>query len=116
MAKFSVEYTIHLGDKVSFIDHRDGYDVVQFGIVQDISQIPDIFVEGFRVGTGEYTRWKRDIMHLDMVDSKYEDAGKSHVTEFEKDEEVEFVHKGDVGTPEFDEIEYVDHKQYANNH
>ena len=109
MAKFSVEYNIHLGDRVCFIDHRDRYQVVQMGIVQDISQIPDIFVEGFQVGTGKYTRWKRDIMHLDMVDSKYDRAGKSYVTEFEKDEEMEFVHKGNPGTPEFEEIEYVKH-------
>lgn len=111
MAKFSVEYSIHLGDKVSFIVHRDGYEYVQFGIVQDISQMPDIFVEGFDNETRRYTRWKRDIMNLTMVDSKYDDAGKSHKWEFEKDEEVEFVHKGDPGTPEFDEIEYVDHKR-----
>lgn len=111
MAKFSVEYTIHLGDKVSFIVHRDGYEYVQFGIVQDISQMPDIFVEGFDNETRRYIRWKRDIMNLTTVDSDYEDAGKSHKWEFGENEELEFVHKGDPGTPEFNEIEYINHKK-----
>ena len=53
MAKFTVEYTIHVGDKVSFIGHgvtASGimYEEVQMGTVQDISQLPDVFVEGFR--------------------------------------------------------------------
>lgn len=113
MAKFSVEYTIHLHDKVSFIVHRNGYEYVQFGIVQDISQMPDIFVEGFDNETRQYTRWKRDIMNLTMVDSNYEDAGKSYKWEFEKKEELEFVHKGDPGTPEFKEIEYINHKKQS---
>lgn len=111
MAKFFVEYTIHLGDKVSFIVHRNGYEYVQFGIVQDISQMPDIFVEGFDNETRRYTRWKRDIMNLTMVDSNYKDAGKSHKWEFEENEELEFVHKGNPGTREFNEIEYIDHKK-----
>lgn len=108
MAKFSVEYTIHLGDKVSFMVHRKNYQYVQFGIVQDISQIPDIFVEGFDEN-GNYIRWKRDIMNLTTIDSKYEDYGKCTKIEFDKNEEVEFIHKGEVGTPEYNEIEYVKH-------
>lgn len=111
MAKCSVEYTIHLGDKVSFVVHRPDYEYVQFSIVQDISQMPDIFVEGFDNETHQYTRWKRDIMHLDMVYSDYEDAGKVYKWEFDKDEEVEFVHKGYPGTPEYDEIKYVKHSK-----
>ena len=114
MAKFTVEYNIHLGDKVSFIDHgvtNDGemYDTVQYGTVQDISQIPDVFVEGFRNEGGRYTRWKKDITTLRFHDPSHEDSGKSTKLEYEENEEVEFVHKGSPDTPEFNQIEYVKH-------
>ena len=44
MGKFIIEYNIFLGDTVRF-ELSDG--IYQMGIVQDISQLPDVFVEGF---------------------------------------------------------------------
>ena len=112
MAKFTVEYTVHVGDKVSFIEHgvtADGmmYDEVQMGTVQDISQLPDVFVEGFRNSDHQYTRWKKDICKLHFKHSEYEEYGPSFKIEFEKNEPLEFVHKGDVDTKEFYDIEYI---------
>ena len=111
MAKFTIEYNIHLGDKVAFIEHgvtSDGveYDEIQLGYVQDISQLPDVFVEGFSNRNGKYTRWRKDIKNLDLIHSEHDDSGKSTKLEFEKNEDVEFVHKGDPGTKEFDELVY----------
>lgn len=113
MAKFSIEYTIHLGDRVCFNVRDDEHmcDRIQTGTVQDISHLPDVFVEGFDIlRGGKYTRWKKDIGKLDILASNYEDAGTNTSMNFGDDEEVEFVHKGDIGTKEFDEIEYVNHK------
>lgn len=112
MAKFTIEYNIHLGDEVFFIDHGvtdDGtmYDTIQKATVQDISQLPDVFVEGFRNENNEYTRWKKDITRLTFCFPRHEDSGIYTKVEYEADENVEFVHKGDVGTPEFAEIEYT---------
>ena len=112
MAKFTIEYNIHLGDEVSFIDHGvtdDGtmYDTIQKAIVQDISQLPDVFVEGFCNENGRYTRWKKDITRLTFSYLRHEDSGINAKVEYEADENIEFVHKGDVGTPEFAEIEYT---------
>lgn len=111
MAKFIIEYNIHLGDKVAFTEHgvtADGipYDEVQLGYVQDISQLPDVFVEGFSNRNHKYTHWRKDIKYLDIICSEYTEAGKFTKLEFEKDENVEFVHKGDLGTKEFDELIY----------
>ena len=115
MAKFYEEYTIYLGDKVSFEVHdfERNCTMIQTGTVQDISQLPDVFVEGFDViRNGKYNRWKIGINSLRLIYSEHEDAGISWRTEIDEDEEVEFVHKGDPGTREFNEIEYIDHKKH----
>lgn len=106
MAKFTVVHTIHVGDRVSFIDHHGDHDEVQMGIVQDISQLPDVFVEGFCNSDNRYTRWRKDIDNLTIHDSEYEDYGRHYTSEFEKDERVEFIHDGDVGTREFYNLKY----------
>lgn len=103
MAKFAVEYEIHLGDIVRF-EKSDGTS--QQGVVQDVSQIPDIFVEGF--DGGEYKRWRLGIDSLEVLYSKGDLSGKSTRVEIGSKEPVEFVHKGDVGTKEFDELIYTD--------
>lgn len=105
MAKFIKEYNIHLGDAVRF--EQDG--IYQEGIVQDISQLPDVFVEGFDNKTREYKRWRKDIERIEWIYSKSNDYGQGSWVEFDDGENVEFVHKGDVGTPEFNEIEYIAH-------
>ena len=103
MAKFIKEYNIHLGDVVRF--EQDG--IYQEGIVQDISQLPDVFVEGFDNKTREYKRWRKDIERIEWIDSKSDNYGRRSWVEFDDAENVEFVHRGDVGTPEFNEIEYI---------
>lgn len=105
MAKFIKEYNIHLGDAVRF--EQDG--IYQEGIVQDISQLPDVFVEGFDNKTREYKRWRKDIERIEWIYSKSDDYGRWSRVEFDDGENVEFVHKGDVDTPEFNEIEYIPH-------
>lgn len=106
MAQFTVVHTIHIGDRVSFIEHYGDHDEVQMGTVQDISQLPDVFVEGFCNSDGRYTRWRKGVDRLTIHDSEHEDYGKYYTVEFEKDERVEFVHKGDVNTKEFYELIY----------
>ena len=110
MAKFVIEYNIHLGDTVYFNIHRDGYDDIQTGVVQDISQLPDVFVEGFDKNH-QYTRWRIGIDSLNISYSKHDNAGTSSHVSFEENEPMEFVHKSDVGTSEFDEITYVEHSK-----
>lgn len=105
MAKFIKEYNIHLGDVVRF--EQDG--IYQKGIVQDISQLPDVFIETFDNKTGEYKRWRKDIERVEYMYSKSDNYGICSWVEFDDGENVEFVHKGDVGTPEFNEIEYIAH-------
>lgn len=109
MARFIKEYNIHLADAVRF--EQDG--MYQEGIVQDISQLPDVFVEGFDNKTGEYKHWRKDIERIEWIYSKSDDYGQGSRVEFDDGENVEFVHKGDVGTPEFNEIEYI--ARNANN-
>lgn len=99
MAKYIVEHEIHVGDSVRF-HNKDEY---QYGIVQDISQLPDIWVEGFEDGT--YKRWCRGIDTLEIISSEH-DSGASYKVEIAKGEIKDFVHKGNVGTQEFEELIY----------
>ena len=87
MAKFKIEYCIHVGDKVAF--NYNG--VKRQGTVQDISQMPDIFVEGFNENN-EYIRWKLGIDALEIVFSEYADSGKRVYTEIDNSEPIEVVH------------------------
>ena len=103
MARFIKGYNIHLGDVVRF--EQDG--MYQEGTVQDISQLPDVFVEGFDNKTEEYKRWRKDIERIEWMDSKSDDYGRWSRVEFDDGENMEFVHKGGVGTPEFKEIVYT---------
>lgn len=99
MAKYIVECEIHVGDSVRFLNG----DRYQYGIVQDISHIPDIWVEGFE--HGKYKRWCRGIDSLEVISSEY-DSGMSTTVEIIEGEVLDFVHKGDVGTREFNELIY----------
>lgn len=99
MAKYIIEHEIHVGDSVRFLN-GDGY---QYGIIQDISQLPDIWVEGFE--DGKYKRWCRGIDSLEVISSEH-DSGIITKVEIAEGEELDFVHKGDVGTPEFKELIY----------
>lgn len=103
MAKFTIEYDIHVGDEVLFSITDSNGSHKQSGIVQDVSQMPDVFVEGLQ--DGEYKRWRRGIDELMVVDSDY-DSGRFSNVVFEDNEPVEFVHKGELGTQEFEELEY----------
>ena len=102
MAKYIVEYEIHVGDAVAF--ETDPSKPYQRGIVQDISHIPEIWVEGFE--DGKYKRWCRGIESLEVISSDH-DSGVSTSVEITDGEAIEFVHKGDVGTPEFNELIYT---------
>lgn len=101
MAKYIIEHEIHVGDAVAF--ETDPSKPYQYGIVQDISQLPDIWVEGFE--DGKYKRWCRGIDSLEIISSEY-DSGVRDKVEVAKGEIKDFVHKGNVGTPEFEELIY----------
>lgn len=100
MAKFIIEYEIHIGDSVRF-HNGDGY---QYGIVQDISQMPDIWIEGFE--NGKYKRWRREIDSLEIVSSGY-GSGTSTNVKITVGEPIEFVHEGDVDTEEYNKLKYT---------
>ena len=103
MAKFIHEYTIHVGDVVEFTSPLgNGYMETRRGIVQDISQLPDVFVEGIN-NNGQYTRWRKGIDKLVVVASvnDEEPSGPTLSVNFEPDEVVEFVHNGGLDSPEF---------------
>jgi hypothetical protein len=102
MAKYIIEYDIYIGDSVRFLNG----DLYQYGIVQDISQMPDIWVEGFE--DGKYKRWCRGIESLEFISSDH-DSGVSTKGEVTEGEEIEFVHEGDVGTPGFKKLIYTFH-------
>ena len=87
MAKFKIEYNIYIGDVVVFNDNG----VKRQGTVQDVSQIPDIFVEGYNYDN-KYTRWKLGIDSLEVVFSDHDDSGKYFSSEIAKGEPIEFVH------------------------
>ena len=87
MAKFKIEYNIYIGDIVVFNDNG----VKRQGTVQDVSQIPDIFVEGYN-DDNKYTRWKLGIDSLEVVFSDHDDSGKYFSSEIAKEEPIEFVH------------------------
>lgn len=59
--------------------------------MQDVSQIPDIFVEGYN-DDNKYTRWKFGIDSLEVVFSDHDDSGKYFSSEIAKEEPIEFVH------------------------
>lgn len=102
MAKYIIEHEIHIGDTVAF--ETDPSKPYQLGIVQDISHIPEIWVEGFE--DGKYKRWCRGIESLEFISSEH-NSGVSARVEIIAGEAKEFVHKGDVDTPEFNELIYT---------
>ena len=100
MANFKIEYNIYIGDIVFFNDNG----IKCQGKVQDISQIPDIFVEGFN-DDNKYTRWKIGIDSLEVVYSEYYNSGKHFSSEIAKGEPIEFVHGEN-----FDDLIYTRNK------
>ena len=109
MAKYIIEYDVCLGDEVRF-KKTDGN--FQYGIVQDVSQLPDVFVEGF--DEGEYKRWRIGVDRLDFYSySSRREAGGWSRLEIDRNENVEFVHIGDVGTEDFGKLKYTKMKDYG---
>lgn len=102
MAKYIIEYDVRLGDEVRF---KRMAGVFQYGIVQDVSQLPDVFIEGFDMG--EYKRWRIGVDKLDFHNSTRPDAGGWSRVEISRNENVEFVHVGDVGTDDFGKLKYT---------
>ena len=104
MAKYIIEREIHIGDLVTFIG---GDGLRRVGEVQDISQLPDVFIEGFE--NLKYTRWRIGIERIEELRRSDINQGDfiSHRVEIEKGEAIERVRGGDVGTPEFNELIYT---------
>ena len=108
MAKYIIEYDVRLGDDVRF-KRTDGF--FQYGVVQDVSQLPDVFVEGFDMG--EYKRWRIGVGKLDFYNPSRQEEGVCDRVEIPRDENVEFVHIGDVGTEGFGKLKYTKMKDYG---
>lgn len=86
MAKYIIEYNIHIGDRAWF----DNNGIRMLGTVQDISQLPDVWLEGY--DQGEYKRWCRGINSIDIDFSDHDTYGKYEWADYEKHESVEFVY------------------------
>lgn len=90
MAKFTKTYNIELGDRVEFKRNNDA--IIERGVVQDISDFPDIWVEIGVPNTiyPEYKRYKIPVYlitnNIDNCDWFISDV------KFKKDEPLEFVY------------------------
>ena len=95
MAKFTKTYNIELGDRVEFKRSNDA--IIERGVVQDISDFPDIWVEMWVPNTihpeykrYEYKRYKIPVYlitnNIDNCDWCISDV------KFKKDEPLEFVY------------------------
>ena len=105
MARFVITHEIRIGDYVKFSQGRPGIDRRQLtGIVQDITEMPDIWVEGFDEGC--YKRWRIGIDKLEVICSDNE-SGTYTECIYDKDEPVAFVHAGEFGTSEFSTLIYT---------
>ena len=101
MAVYREEWRIYVGDLVAF---EDSEGVRKYGRVQDISHLPDVWVE--LVDGGIYKRYCMGVNKFEVIDSEYDDSGRWSSGEIGKDEVVEFIHKGDLGTEGFGELVY----------
>ena len=86
MAKFIIEYDVRIGDSVRF-EGPDGQLI--YGVVQDVSQLPEVSVES--MDDGEYKRHRLSIDKLDFSSAASYDAGRSSKCYFDDDEPVEFI-------------------------
>lgn len=103
MAIFKVEYRYYVGDVVDF----EVGDVLHRGVIQSVHDIPDVWVECTDDGT--YRLYKIGINSIKMVwYSEHDDSGVRYESSWGDDEHIEFVHKGNFGTKEYNEIEYLE--------
>ena len=90
MAKFTKTYNIELGDRVEFKRSNDA--IIERGVVQDISDFPDIWVETGEPNTiyPEYKRYKIPVYLItNNIDNCY---WRISDVKFKKDEPLEFVY------------------------
>lgn len=90
MAKFTKTYNIELGDRVEF--KRSNNAIIERGVVQDISDFPDIWVEIGDPKTiyPEYKRYKIPVYFItNNIDNCYWYISD---VKFKKDEPLEFVY------------------------
>ena len=103
MAIFKVEYRYYVGDVVDF----EVCDVLHRGVIQSVHDIPDVWIECTDDGT--YRRYRIGINSIKKVWwSEHDDYGVRYESSWGDDEHIEFVHKGDFGTKEYDEIKYLE--------
>ncbi len=100
MATFRLEYTFYLGDIVQFKSNG----IYHTGLVQSVHDLPDIWVEC--VENGSYHRYRVGIDSLELIGSNHNDSGTSSCVRYIKNENIEFVRGGALGTKEFNEIIY----------
>ena len=90
MAKFTKTYNIELGDRVEFKRSNDA--IIERGVVQDISDFPEIWVEIGDPKTiyPEYKRYKIPLYLItNNIDNCYWCISE---VKFKKDEPLEFVY------------------------
>lgn len=87
MAKFIVEYDVRIGDTVRF-EGPDGQTTI-YGVVQDVNQLPDVFVECTINGVSK--KYRLGVDKLDFSPAASYDAGKSTEVRIGENEPVEFI-------------------------
>lgn len=103
MAKFIIEYDVNVGDRVSVYFRGEVFE----GFVQDVSQMPDVFVE-FVDGSGIYRRMRLGVDSLTGLDKYFE----SSRVEIGDDEYVEMLHGGNLGEDGFKDLSFTTYREF----
>ena len=105
MAKFIIEYDVNVGDRVSVYFRGGVYD----GFVQDVTQMPDVFVE-FVDESGIYRRIRVGVDSLTGtgIDKNFE----SSRVEIWDDEYVEMLHGGNLGEDGFNDLSFTTYREF----
>lgn len=103
MAKFIIEYDVNVGDRVSVFFQGNVFE----GFVQDVSQMPDVFVE-FVDYSGVYRRMRVGVDTLTGLDKNF----LSSRVEIGDDEYVEMLHGGNVGEDGFNDLSFTTYSEF----
>ena len=103
MSKFIIEYDVNVGDRVSVYFCGKVFE----GFVQDVTQMPDVFVE-FVDYSGVYRRMRVGVDTLTGLDKSF---GSTRV-EIGDDEYVEMLHGGNLGEDGFNDLSFTTYREF----
>jgi hypothetical protein len=103
MAKFIIEYDVNVGDRVEVPFQGNVFE----GFVQDVTQMPDVFVE-FVDYSGVYRRIRVGVDSLTGIDKSFE----SSRVEIVDDEYVEMLHGGNLGEDGFEDLSFTTYREF----